>query len=358
VTVNMLSTGHMSAVSEDAPNAAPPSPLPPTVAEGSLPSTGEGQGAAVVTTAGQSGLRAYLDSPLCQLVCTPVYTCTVVGLSALFFVVTGIQFWITIFLQLVIGADPAAVIAVFGVTSITAPVFGVIVGGVVTDRYGGYKGAEGIKRTLTFCMCAGACAAFASVLCSFLPQLATGRGTAAYNTPGNPAGVALTVGLIAVVLFFGGMTIPAANGVLIASVRPDLRQLASSGSIFFFQQFGYFLAPLLSGAIASSATPDIDEALSALTNATERQLIQASRVGPDRARFDAFEALETEGAQANVAFVTVMNWALVGMALFVWARVFAGANAARERAALAAVARSQREAASHKQAAASQRERL
>ena len=113
-----------------------------------------------------------------------------------------------------------------------------------------------------------------------------------------------------------------------------------------------------SGAIASSATPDIDEALSALTNATERQLIQASRVGPDRARFDAFEALETEGAQANVAFVTVMNWALVGMALFVWARVFAGANAARERAALAAVARSQREAASHKQAAASQRERL
>ena len=127
-----------------------------------------------------------------------------------------------------------------------APPFAPPWAGVVTDRYGGYKGAEGIKRTLTFCMCAGACAAFASVLCSFLPQLATGRGTAAYNTPGNPAGVALTVGLIAVVLFFGGMTIPAANGVLIASVRPDLRQLASSGSIFFFQQFGYFLAPLLS----------------------------------------------------------------------------------------------------------------
>ena len=122
----------------------------------------------------------------------------------------------TIFLQKSMNADPASVIAVFGVTSITAPVAGVIVGGLVTDKMGGYKGTDGIKTTLTFCCFAAAGAAFCATLCSFLPKLIF---PPSYDEPpGNAAGVALTVGLIALVLFFGGMIIPAANGVVVSCV--------------------------------------------------------------------------------------------------------------------------------------------
>ena len=70
---------------------------------------------------------------------------------SLFWVVTGIQFWITKYLTQVIGADPTRVTIVFSVVSIMAPVSGVFFGSWIIDRNGGYKGeaAEGEEPMLS-----------------------------------------------------------------------------------------------------------------------------------------------------------------------------------------------------------------
>ena len=65
--------------------------------------------------------------------------CTL-ALSALYFVVTGIQFWSTEFLVQVIRADFSTVLVAFAATSATAPILGVLFGGLVIDSIGGYHG--------------------------------------------------------------------------------------------------------------------------------------------------------------------------------------------------------------------------
>ena len=54
------------------------------------------------------------------------------------------------------------------VTSITAPVGGVLAGGWVIDRAGGYSDAEGIYRSLKLIVCAGIIAVAAALPASYL----------------------------------------------------------------------------------------------------------------------------------------------------------------------------------------------
>ena len=84
--------------------------------------------------------------------------CTL-GLTGLYFVVTGIQFWITDYLikDPDILADPMAVTIGFAITALTGPVGGVFFGGWLCDRQGGYKDntGEATYTTLRTCMAFG-----------------------------------------------------------------------------------------------------------------------------------------------------------------------------------------------------------
>lgn len=122
-----------------------------------------------------------------------VYVYSVAALSALFFVVTGIQFWVTSYLVDVLGAPKETVVGAFAVVSITAPVAGVAVGATIVDRLGGYQGLRGVARTLKVC------AAFAAV------AAAAALSTCFVNA--HDGAFMLVVGLISVTLFFGGSLI-------------------------------------------------------------------------------------------------------------------------------------------------------
>lgn len=60
------------------------------------------------------------------------------ALSSLCFVVTGIQFWITEYMLAVIRGNYGTVLIAFSAVSATAPTLGVVIGGNVIDRLGGY----------------------------------------------------------------------------------------------------------------------------------------------------------------------------------------------------------------------------
>jgi len=175
--------------------------------------------------------------------------------------VTGIQFWVTKYLVNVIGVDQGPVTPVFGLTSITAPLLGVFLGGYIIDNLGGYQGAAGLALTLKCCAIFGLIASSCAILCVIIPQYFA-NVTVAF---------AVTVSFIFATLLFGGAIIPSATGVIVAAVAPELRQLSSAGSMFTFQMFGYALAPLVSSLVMDFYEEGYDtcgRALDELPNAT------------------------------------------------------------------------------------------
>ena len=244
-------------------------------------------------------------SPLMLLATNGVYVCTVCSLSALFFVVTGIQFWVTKYIIQVIGEGQGLVVLAFGITSICAPLLGVFAGGTFIDKIGGYKGASALATTLKWCFIFEVCAASAAICTAFIPRMVA--ASSSFH------GFLVCVAFIAVTLVFGGAVIPAATGVIVSAVAPELRQLSSAGSIFVFQQFGYAIAPFLSGAIGqavagsgSGASTGDDDLFAGLVN------------GTSNATAPLYNKEET-----IVAFWVCMLWSLVGVVFMFGAWQFA-----------------------------------
>lgn len=81
---------------------------------------------------------ASMSSQLCTILHRPVYLWIVLGLSGLYFVVTGIQFWTVSYMLNVLKADLTHIQLAFSITSITGPLCGVFFGGWLVDKMGTY----------------------------------------------------------------------------------------------------------------------------------------------------------------------------------------------------------------------------
>ena len=62
-----------------------------------------------------------------------------ISLTGLYFVVTGIQYWIPTYFQKIYGLTPDMTTVLYTVICITGPISGVIIGGIVTTAFGGYN---------------------------------------------------------------------------------------------------------------------------------------------------------------------------------------------------------------------------
>jgi len=159
----------------------------------------------------------------------PLYVSIVVALCGLLYVVTGIQYWSTIYFLTYLRADPALVFSFFAVCCATGPTVGVILGGLMIDKVvGGYRTREGLFKTLATCVLASVIATGLGVLGSFLSFFPC-------------------IACIWLVLFFGGTIVPAATGILVASVDSRARTCASGLSMCWYNLFGYALGSFLPG---------------------------------------------------------------------------------------------------------------
>ena len=203
--------------------------------------------------AGQSG-RSNANGPgggsrarqqLKQLFSSNLWVALTLSLCSVYFVVTGVQFWITDYATLAkeeggLGADAQTVVLVFSAASVTGPVIGVLFGGVLIDKQGGYKDdphssdlpGTAAHRTLRMC---GAFAILA--MAASLP--------AAFSNDFNTVMVALWL-----VLLFGGAIVSPATGVCINAVPAPLRSFGSAIAMFLYNLLGYAAAPLIGGAVA------------------------------------------------------------------------------------------------------------
>jgi MFS family permease len=156
------------------------------------------------------------------------YVCTGITISSLYFVVTGIQYWGTYYLNVVIKASKDEVYLLYSACSITAPTVGVLIGGFVTTTcIGGYTN----KRALTVCFFV---ALLASLSALPIPWI------------NNLVGVIICLWLV---LFFGGFIMPNLTGILLNSVPPKERAIANSVANFFYNLLGYLPAPFLYGLV-------------------------------------------------------------------------------------------------------------
>lgn len=170
-----------------------------------------------------------IDSARILLV-TPLYMATVGALSSLYFVVTALQNFVTPYLQdPPFNAATDTIVMGFGFSVITAPVAGVIAGGLLLDRRGGYQ--TNLVGATTFAAMWGA---VACVICIFCAVATTAVG---FLLP------------MWIILFCGGAIVPVGIGVIMASVPQDMRAPASSFSNIFFSFFGYFMGPFVCGYV-------------------------------------------------------------------------------------------------------------
>jgi MFS transporter, Spinster family, sphingosine-1-phosphate transporter len=159
-----------------------------------------------------------------------IFVFLTLSLCCMFFVVTGIQYWITKYMEQGLNANPVLVIVGFVIISTTAPILGVCTGGYVADYYGGYKGRNIITAVKT-CVGFGLLGFFFAVPSCFVKF------------------VVVEIILLWFLLFFGGCIIPSATGIIVNSMPKELQSSSSSVSQLFFNFGGFFLSPILSAAV-------------------------------------------------------------------------------------------------------------
>ncbi|GAB5357156.1 hypothetical protein AAMO2058_000349800 [Amorphochlora amoebiformis] len=163
------------------------------------------------------------------------YVSIVLSLTALYFVVTGIQYWGTDYLESELNGHPATVRLQFLFTSATAPVAGVIFGGWFVEYVGGYKGAVSRKRALGWLLIFGT---FSCISAIFVTVVDSTWGAVVFMW---------------ILLFFGATVLPGGSGVFISVIPVSLRTIGSSFAAIIFNLFGYFLSPFLSGFISEKS---------------------------------------------------------------------------------------------------------
>jgi MFS family permease len=146
-----------------------------------------------------SNLSRYCSQAIVVLT-NSIYISVTLGLCSMFFIVTGVQFWMTSYLIDILGNNPVHVVIIFSAVSITAPLAGVIIGGTFADKYGGYKGKNTLKA-LKLCIAFGVVAFVFAFPLGLLTSL-----------------IYITV-LLWTFLFFGAAIVPVGTGIMVSSVR-------------------------------------------------------------------------------------------------------------------------------------------
>jgi len=162
---------------------------------------------------------------------SPVFLLTSGVLSVLYFVVAGLQVWITPFLTRPPFSVPLeTIVFVYSFIASSAPALGLVTGGLLVDRLGGYTDARRtVDLALVFSV-VGVSAAWAALATTSLPLVAL---------------------LLWVLLFCGSVVVPACVGLSLAAVAKAQRPVASSLSLLIGNLAGWFAGPLVSGFVAT-----------------------------------------------------------------------------------------------------------
>ncbi|CAD8141746.1 unnamed protein product [Paramecium pentaurelia] len=157
----------------------------------------------------------------------PLFVLSMLALCQLFFVLTGVQFWITDYLNSVMLMEYNLASQSFLIISITAPLSGVYLGSQILDNEGGNKGFRIMKITaIELCL--------ASISLALIPL---------FDNQG------IIVLLVWCLIFFGSSAIPSLMGIMITSLQREEKTCGNQLSHLFLDFFGYLPASTVYGYV-------------------------------------------------------------------------------------------------------------
>ncbi|CRH00223.1 major facilitator superfamily protein, putative [Plasmodium relictum] len=176
--------------------------------------------------------KTYFFSSIVAIFKCPLYIWLVFSLCNLFFVVIGIFFWSTNFFINYLNIGSLEAMFYFIGTSLTAPVIGILIGSKIVDKFiGGYKEYKNRLRTLYFCI-------FNSFLTFLLALMICIFDNYKF-----------TLMFTWIILLFGAMLLPPITGIILSTVKSEIRSFASAFSMFLYNIFGYALGTFFPGFI-------------------------------------------------------------------------------------------------------------
>ena len=166
---------------------------------------------------------------------SPLFILINITLCAIYAIVSAIQFWINDYIQYPLGIEEAEKrFIMFGAVIVTSPPLGMVIGGIILSKVGGYESEKAIYIPLIF-----------SLIVSIFANLAP-----------LSTNVYIFLPLFWVYFFCGSVIIPAANGISLVSVDKKYAGAASSMSILLYNVLGRFPGPNLYAFIKSLANDD------------------------------------------------------------------------------------------------------
>ncbi|CCW61959.1 unnamed protein product [Phytomonas sp. EM1] len=152
-------------------------------------------------------------------------------LCMMFFVVTGLQNFLTQYLREdPFNASMTTITIGFGISVLTAPVLGVLVGAVALDLCGGYS--DDLFRVGIFGLCWSIPGSIFSTICIFIS---------------NPVSFIV---FLALLLFCGGAIVPFATGLTMSSLPENLRPAGAAFSQIVYNLLGNFSGPMVCSVVA------------------------------------------------------------------------------------------------------------
>ena len=155
---------------------------------------------------------------------SPLFILINITLCSIYAIVAAIQFWINDYLQYGLKIEEAQTrFIMFGSVIVTSPPLGMIIGGIILSKVGGYEAEKAIYIPLI--------ASLIVVIFANLAPLSTN--------------VYIFLPLFWVYFLSGSAVIPAANGISLVSVDKKFAGAASSISILVYNVLGRFPGPNL-----------------------------------------------------------------------------------------------------------------
>ena len=158
-----------------------------------------------------------------------VFVYSMLGMSVLIYIITGVQYWVTDYLDAILGVKSQKDrLFLFTVACFTAPVFGVLMGTFIKNLYC----KQNMRKSLIFCSVLGILACLASI----------------------PVPITLDLFYFIIfmwlVLFFGGGIVPVLTSMIINSVPEEHSGSANSISNLLTNALGYLPAPYVYGILS------------------------------------------------------------------------------------------------------------
>ena len=165
-------------------------------------------------------------SHLKVLIKSPIFILMNITLASMFIIVSAVQFWINDYLEngLLVDDEKKRLYA-FAFVVITSPVGGIILGGILTNKLGGYDTEKAIYIPLitSFLVC---------ILANIIPLTSN---------------LYVFIPLFWTYLFLGSVLLPVVSGIILVSVDKKFAGSASSVSTLLYNILGRLPGPILYG---------------------------------------------------------------------------------------------------------------